>query len=62
MKPVYLSPAQWQAVHRCIQQKSEFYLAKSEEAGDNKEKRDLLFDQSERWKRMAADIHDQITD
>ena len=62
MKPVYLSLAQWQTVCRCIQQASASLVVQSYEAGDNKELREALFNVSERRKRLAADILDQISD
>ena len=62
MKPVYLSLAQWQDVRQCINQASESLLVQSYEAGDNKEAREALFNLSERRKRLAADILDQISD
>ena len=62
MKPVYLSLAQWQDVRQCIKQASESLLVQSYEAGDNKEAREALFNLSERRKRLAADILDQISD
>ena len=61
MKPVYLSLAQWETVRRCIQQASESLLVQSYEAGDNKEAREALFNLSERRKRLAANILDQLT-
>jgi len=62
MKPVYLSPAQWEDVRLCITAASQLLLAQSYEAGDNKEKRNFLFEMSEEKKRLCADIAHQIAD
>ena len=61
MRPVYLSLAQWLAVRECINQASESLLEQSGEA-QNKETREALFALSERRKRLAENILDQISD
>ena len=62
MKPVYLSHAQWQTVCRCILQVSESLLDQSYENGEGTEACEALFNVSERRKRLAADIRDQVSD